>query len=147
LRKLSHRAASAVAVSCGRTVHRSGIGIRPDLRAHRRGARLRDRHAGSWIASFAVLGCREFVAPTLTEFAQQAYRINRACKLPLLVDANRGYGNALNVKYTVEELGTAGVAPASIKGIASPELMELVTRQADYSKWSKDFLNAALSGG
>jgi hypothetical protein len=66
---------------------------------------------------------------------------------PLLVDANHGYGNALNVKYTVEELGTAGVAPASIKVIASPELTELVTRQADYSKWSKDFLNAALSGG
>ena len=38
------------------------------------------------------------------EFAQQALRINRAGKLPLLVDADHGYGNALNVKRTVEEL-------------------------------------------
>ena len=64
--------------------------------------------AGS-IASFAVLGAPDVVVLTLTEFAQQAYRINRAGKLPLLVDADHGYGNALSVKRTVEELETAGV--------------------------------------
>jgi len=51
--------------------------------------------AGS-IASFAVLGAPDVVVLTLTEFAQQAYRINRAGKLPLLVDADHGYGNASN---------------------------------------------------
>jgi hypothetical protein len=51
--------------------------------------------AGS-IASFTVLGAPDLIVLTLTEFAEQAYRINRAGKLPLLVDANRGYGNALN---------------------------------------------------
>ena len=42
--------------------------------------------AGS-IASFTVLGAPDLIVLTLTEFAAQAYRINRAGKLPLLVDA------------------------------------------------------------
>ena len=52
--------------------------------------------AGS-IASFTVLGAPDLIVLTLSEFAEQAYRINRAGKLPLLVDADHGYGNALNV--------------------------------------------------
>jgi carboxyvinyl-carboxyphosphonate phosphorylmutase len=75
--------------------------------------------AGS-IASFAVLGAPDIVMLTLTEFAQQAYRINRAGKLPLLVDADHGYGNALNVKRTVEELETAGVAGLTIEDTTLP---------------------------
>ena len=70
--------------------------------------------AGS-VASLAVLGAPDIVVLTLTEFADQAYRINRAGKLPLLVDADHGYGNALNVKRTVEELETAGVAGLTIE--------------------------------
>ena len=75
--------------------------------------------AGS-IASFTVLGAPDIVMLTLTEFAQQAYRINRAGKLPLLVDADHGYGNALNVKRSVEELETAGVAGMTIEDTALP---------------------------
>jgi len=75
--------------------------------------------AGS-VASFAVLGAPDIIVLTLTEFAQQAYRINRAGKLPLLVDADHGYGNALNVKRTVEELETAGVAALTIEDTALP---------------------------
>src|SRR5262249_61610727 len=75
--------------------------------------------AGS-IASFAVLGAADVVVLTLTEFAQQAYRINRAGRLPLLVDADHGYGNALSVKRTVEELETAGVAGMTIEDTALP---------------------------
>jgi carboxyvinyl-carboxyphosphonate phosphorylmutase len=75
--------------------------------------------AGS-IASFTVLGAPDVVVLTLTEFAQQAYRINRAGKLPLLVDADHGYGNALSVKRTVEELETAGVAAMTIEDTALP---------------------------
>jgi len=65
--------------------------------------------AGS-TASLTVLGAPDLIVLTLSEFAGQAYRINRAGGLPLLVDADHGYGNALNVKRTVEELETAGVA-------------------------------------
>src|SRR4030081_67549 len=76
--------------------------------------------AGS-VASLTVLGAPDIVVLTLTEFAQQAYRINRAGKLPLLVDADHGYGNALNVKRTVEELETAGVAALTIEDTALPK--------------------------
>jgi oxaloacetate decarboxylase len=75
--------------------------------------------AGS-IASFTVLGAPDLIVLTLTEFAEQAYRINRAGSLPLLVDADHGYGNALNVMRTVEELETAGVAALSIEDTALP---------------------------
>jgi carboxyvinyl-carboxyphosphonate phosphorylmutase len=75
--------------------------------------------AGS-IASFTVLGAPDLIVLTLTEFAEQAYRINRAGGLPLLVDADHGYGNALNVMRTVEELETAGVAALSIEDTALP---------------------------
>src|SRR6202051_819612 len=75
--------------------------------------------AGS-IASFTVLGAPDIVMLTLTEFAQQAYRINRAGKLPLLVDAPHGYCNALNVKRTVEELETSGIAGMTIEDTALP---------------------------
>jgi carboxyvinyl-carboxyphosphonate phosphorylmutase len=75
--------------------------------------------AGS-VASLAVLGAPDIVVLTLTEFADQAYRINRAGKLPLLVDADHGYGNALNVKRTVEELETAGVAGLTIEDTLLP---------------------------
>lgn len=75
--------------------------------------------AGS-IASLTVLGDPDHIVLTLSEFCQQAYRINRAGELPLLVDADHGYGNALNVKRTVEELETAGVAALSIEDTDLP---------------------------
>ena len=75
--------------------------------------------AGS-IASFTVLGNPDLILLTLSEFAEQAYRICRASKLPLLVDADHGYGNALNVMRTVEELETAGIAALSIEDTALP---------------------------
>ena len=76
--------------------------------------------AGS-IASFTVLGAPDLIVLTLSEFAEQAYRINRAGKLPLLVDADHGYGNALNVMRTVQELETAGVAAMCIEDTLLPK--------------------------
>jgi carboxyvinyl-carboxyphosphonate phosphorylmutase len=75
--------------------------------------------AGS-TGSLSVLGAPDIIVLTLTEFAAQAYRINRAGKLPLMVDADHGYGNALNVKRTVEELETAGVAALTIEDTLLP---------------------------
>jgi oxaloacetate decarboxylase len=76
--------------------------------------------AGS-VGSFAVLAAPDVCVLTLTEFADQAYRINRAGMLPLLVDADHGYGNALSVKRTVEELETAGVAALTIEDTLLPQ--------------------------
>jgi len=75
--------------------------------------------AGS-IASLAVLGAPDAVVLTLTELADQALRICRAGALPLLVDADHGYGNALNVMRTVQELETAGVAALTIEDTELP---------------------------
>jgi carboxyvinyl-carboxyphosphonate phosphorylmutase len=75
--------------------------------------------AGS-VASFSVIAAPDLCVLTLTEFAQQAYRINRAGSLPLCVDADHGYGNALSVKRTVEELETAGVSALTIEDTLLP---------------------------
>lgn len=88
--------------------------------------------AGS-VASMTVLGAPDLIVLTLSEFAGQAYRINRAGKLPLMVDADHGYGNALNARRTVEELETAGVAGLSLEdtdlptpyGTAAPRLISI----------------------
>jgi carboxyvinyl-carboxyphosphonate phosphorylmutase len=88
--------------------------------------------AGS-VGSLAVLGAPDIIVLTLTEFAQQALRINRAATLPLLVDADHGYGNALNVMRTVQELETAGVAGLTIEdtdlprpyGVPKPRLLSV----------------------
>src|SRR5580704_2565624 len=75
--------------------------------------------AGS-VASLAVLGAPDLIVLTLTEFAEQVYRICRAGTLPLLVDADHGYGNALNAKRPVEELETAGVSALTIEDTVLP---------------------------
>ena len=75
--------------------------------------------AGS-IASATVLGAPDLVVLTLTEFAEQIRRIARASNLSLMVDADHGYGNALNVMRTVEELETAGVSALTIEDTVLP---------------------------
>ena len=75
--------------------------------------------AGS-IASLAVLGAPDLILLTLTEFADQALRINRAATLPLLADADHGYGNALNVLRTVQELEAAGLSALTIEDTLLP---------------------------
>jgi len=75
--------------------------------------------AGS-VASLTVLGDPDHIVLTLSEFAQQAHRICRASELPILVDADHGYGNALNVRRSVEELETAGVSALSIEDTVLP---------------------------
>lgn len=75
--------------------------------------------AGS-VASMAVLGAPDLIVLTLSEFADQARRICRAGSLPLMVDADHGYGNALNVKRTVEELEVAGISGLSIEDTVLP---------------------------
>jgi len=72
------------------------------------------------IGSATVLGAPDLVVLTLTEFAEQIRRIARGSDLPLMVDADHGYGNALNVRRTVEELETSGVAALTIEDTVLP---------------------------
>jgi carboxyvinyl-carboxyphosphonate phosphorylmutase len=75
--------------------------------------------AGS-VASNTTLGAPDLIVLTMTEFADQIRRITRASDLPLLVDADHGYGNALNVMRTVEECEHSGVSAMSIEDTYLP---------------------------
>jgi carboxyvinyl-carboxyphosphonate phosphorylmutase len=75
--------------------------------------------AGS-VASNTTLAAPDLIVLTLTEFAEQIRRIMRVSQLGLLVDADHGYGNALNVMRTVQELEHAGVSGMSIEDTALP---------------------------
>jgi carboxyvinyl-carboxyphosphonate phosphorylmutase len=75
--------------------------------------------AGS-VASNSTLGAPDLIVLTMTEFADQIRRITRASDLPLIVDADHGYGNALNVMRTVEECEHSGVSAMSIEDTYLP---------------------------
>jgi carboxyvinyl-carboxyphosphonate phosphorylmutase len=75
--------------------------------------------AGS-TASSTTLAAPDLIVLTLTEFADQVRRIMRACDLSLIVDADHGYGNALNAMRTVQELEHAGVSCMSIEDTVLP---------------------------
>jgi oxaloacetate decarboxylase len=75
---------------------------------------------GGSVASLAVLGDPDVALITLTELAEQMRRMSRASLLPVLVDADHGYGNALNVRRTIEELDAAGAAGLTIEDTLLP---------------------------
>jgi oxaloacetate decarboxylase len=76
---------------------------------------------GGSVASLAVLGDPDIALITLTELAEQMRRMSRAASLPVLVDADHGYGNALNVRRTVQELDVAGAAGLTIEDTLLPQ--------------------------
>jgi carboxyvinyl-carboxyphosphonate phosphorylmutase len=75
--------------------------------------------AGS-VSSNTTLAAPDLILLTLTDFADQVRRIMRTSDLSLLVDADHGYGNALNVMRTVQELEHAGVSAMSIEDTSLP---------------------------
>lgn len=75
--------------------------------------------AGS-VSSNTTLAAPDLILLTLTDFADQVRRIMRVSDLSLLVDADHGYGNALNVMRTVQELEHAGVSAMSIEDTSLP---------------------------
>ncbi|MGJ5181528.1 isocitrate lyase/PEP mutase family protein [Bradyrhizobium oligotrophicum] len=76
---------------------------------------------GGSAASLAVLGDPDIALITLTELAEQMRRMSRAAALPVLVDADHGYGNAMNVRRTVQELEAAGAAGLTIEDTLLPQ--------------------------
>jgi oxaloacetate decarboxylase len=76
---------------------------------------------GGSVASLAVLGDPDIALITLSELAEQMRRMSRAASLPVVVDADHGYGNALNVRRTVQELEMAGAAGLSIEDTLLPQ--------------------------
>src|SRR3569832_689324 len=76
---------------------------------------------GGSVASLAVLGDPDITLITLTELCEQMRRMSRAASLPVLVDADHGYGNALNVRRTVQELEASGAAGLTIEDTLLPQ--------------------------
>ena len=76
---------------------------------------------GGSTASLTVLGDPDLVIISLTELAETVRRITRAGTLALMVDADHGFGNALSVRRTVEELENAGAAGLSIEDTLLPQ--------------------------
>jgi len=58
---------------------------------------------------------------TLTELAEFVRRVYRACGLPLVVDADTGFGEALNVVAAVRELEWAGAAAVQLEDQPLPK--------------------------
>lgn len=75
---------------------------------------------GGSVASLQVLGAPDITLITLDEFTEQAARLGRASQIPIIADADHGYGNALNVMRTVTELQKAGVAALTLEDTQLP---------------------------
>ncbi len=65
--------------------------------------------SGAGIAN-AQYGMPDLGMTTLTEVSEEVRRIASVTKLPILVDADTGFGDILNVERTVKELEKAGAA-------------------------------------
>ena len=75
---------------------------------------------GGSLASLAVLGAPDLILVTLTELVEQVRRVCRAGRVCAVIDADHGYGNALNVARTVEELAAAGAAGCTLEDTLLP---------------------------
>ena len=69
----------------------------------------------------ASLGYPDYGLLTLTEMAQNAARIAAAVGVPVIADADTGFGNELNVVRTVREYAAAGVAALHIEDQEFPK--------------------------
>jgi methylisocitrate lyase len=58
---------------------------------------------------------------TLTELVEQTKRLTRRIEIPLIVDADTGFGEAVNVERTVAELEAAGAAAVQLEDQVLPK--------------------------
>ncbi len=69
----------------------------------------------------AAHGYPDYGLLTLTEMADNAGRVARAVSVPVISDADTGYGNELNVTRTVREFEGRGVAAIHIEDQVAPK--------------------------
>ena len=108
----------------------------------------------------AMLGYPDYGLVTMSEMADNAGRIASAIKLPVIADADTGYGNELNAIRTVREYEKRGVAGIHIEDQGFPKkcghledktispLEDYVAkiRAAESAKVDPNFLLIACSG-
>ena len=78
-------------------------------------------YIGGYDTSLACLGLPDVGLITETEMVTQARNVAKAVNIPVLVDADTGYGNAINVIRTVQDFEAAGVAGIHIEDQISPK--------------------------
>ncbi|MFJ9779666.1 oxaloacetate decarboxylase [Amycolatopsis sp. NPDC101161] len=69
----------------------------------------------------SLLGRPDVGLLTMTEMVQAAGRLRQAVEVPVIADADTGYGNALNVIRTVREYEAAGVAALHLEDQVAPK--------------------------
>jgi methylisocitrate lyase len=72
-------------------------------------------------ASMDLLGMPDLGFLTMTEMVAHAGNIVQATRLPVIADADTGYGNALNVMRTIREYERTGVAGVHIEDQVAPK--------------------------
>lgn len=71
--------------------------------------------------SHSTLGMPDIGLTTMTEMVERARRIADVVDVPVIADADTGYGNAINVMRTVKEYERAGVAAIHIEDQVMPK--------------------------
>ena len=71
--------------------------------------------------SVSLLGKPDVGLTTMTEIVMVARYIAAAVKIPVIADADTGFGNAINVLRTVEEFIGAGVAAIHVEDQVAPK--------------------------
>jgi len=71
--------------------------------------------------SASVLGYPDVGLVDLTLLSRHAHYAAACIDIPLICDADTGYGNAVNVRHTVREFEAAGVAAVHIEDQATPK--------------------------
>lgn len=76
--------------------------------------------SGAAIAN-AILGVEDLGMMGLSENVNHCRHLARAISIPLTCDADNGYGNPMNVHYTVQMFEEAGVAGVNLEDQVSPK--------------------------
>ncbi len=77
----------------------------------------------------ATLGYPDYGLVTMSEMAENAGRLAAAVRVPVIADADTGYGNELNVTRTVREYERRGIAWPSHRGSGLSQEMRPSRRQ------------------
>lgn len=78
-------------------------------------------YAGGYDASLTLLGLPDVGLMTESEMLANLRHVARATSLPVVADADTGYGNAINVIRTVQDYESAGLAAMHIEDQVSPK--------------------------
>jgi isocitrate lyase len=78
-------------------------------------------YVGGHDVSITLLGLADAGFLTQTEMTTNARHVAAAVDIPVLVDADTGYGNAINVMRAVRDFEAAGVAAMQIEDQESPK--------------------------